>query len=114
MTTTVEQAIQKIEGALKALEQDISGFLKDTVAPAIKTEFTVLEPQILGLGQTLLGMVWQGAAAYLLSVATGGTLTAGMVIDSIVAQLPAELKALEHLVAGAFAGAVQSQTKPTS
>lgn len=103
MTTTIEQSIQKIGAALKALETDISGFVKDTVEPAIKAEFDGLAPQILGLGETVLGQVWTAASTYL---ATGGN--AADAIASVVAQLPADLKALEHLVAGAFAGAVQS------
>lgn len=103
MTTTIEQAIQKIEGALKALEQDISGFVKDTIEPAIEAEFAAIKPQILGLGETVLAQVWQAALAYLTS---GGNAAAA--IASVTAQLPADLQALEHLVAAAFAGAVQS------
>ena len=103
MTTSIEQAVQKIEGALKALETDVSDFLKSTVEPAISAEFQALGPQILGLGETVLGQVWTAAETYLTS---GGNASAA--IASVVAQLPADLSALEHLVAGAFAGAVQS------
>ena len=103
MTTTIEQAVQKIEAALKALETEASDFLKGTVEPAISAEFSAIGPQILGLGETVLGQVWTAAETYLTS---GGS--AASAIASVVAQLPADLAALEHLVAGAFAGAVQS------
>lgn len=105
MTTTIEQAVQKIEAALKALETEASDFIQQTVEPAIKAELTTLGPQILGLGETVLGQVWTAAETYLSS---GGSASAA--IASVVAQLPADLAALEHLVAGAFAGAVQSIT----
>jgi hypothetical protein len=108
MTTTVEQAIQKIEAAVKTLEHEFAGFLKDTVEPAIEAEWTALKPQVLGLGQTVLGQVWTAAETYLVS---GGPLNPGAAanaVGAVVAQLPADLQALEHLVMAAFAGAVQS------
>lgn len=115
MTTTIDQAVQKVEAALKELETEIVGYVKDTIEPAIIAEFKVLSPQILGLGETVLGSVWTAAQAYL---AAGGPLTPGAsasFIASIVSQLPADLQALEHLVLAAFAGAVQSiQSKATS
>src|SRR5690348_15535341 len=115
MTTTFQQAVQKIEGAIKTLETDLEGFIKDTVEPAVKAEFDALAPQILGLGQTVLAQVWTAAATYL---ASGGPLNPGSAsaaIASVTAQLPADLAALEHLVAAAFAGAVQSQAaKPAA
>lgn len=111
MTTTIEQVIQNIEAALKALETDVTGFIKNDVEPAIKNEFAILGPQILGLGETVLGQVWTAAQTYLM---TGGSAAAA--IESVVLQLPADLAALEHLVAGAFAGAVQniSTSKPSA
>ncbi len=103
MTTTLEQAVQKIEASLKALETDLSDFIKGTVEPAIKNEFDAIAPQVLGLGETVLGQVWTAAETYL---GSGGNAAAA--IASVVAQLPADIAALEHLVAAAFAGAVQS------
>jgi len=113
MTTSVDQAIQKIGAALAALETDIVGFVKDTVEPAVKAEFAILGPQVLGLGETVLATVWTAAQTYL---ETGGPSTPGAsasFVSSVVSQLPADLQALEHLVMAAFAGAVQSiQSKP--
>ena len=110
LAITLQQAVTKIEAALKALETDISGFVKDTIEPAIKNEFDALAPQVLGLGQTVLAQVWTAAETYLTS---GGNASAA--IASVVAQLPADLAALEHLVAAAFAGAVQSiSSKPAT
>lgn len=103
MTTTLEQAAQKIEAALKTLETNIGGFLKDTVEPALDAEFTALKPQVLGLGETMLSQVWTAAETYL---GSGGSITDA--IAALVAQLPADLQALEHLVASAFGAAVQS------
>jgi hypothetical protein len=100
--------IARIEAALGTLEADVVGFVKDTVEPAVKAEFDAVLPQVLGLGETVLAQVWQAAGTYL---ATGGS--AADAVASVVAQLPADLQALEHLVMAAFAGAVQSiSTKP--
>ena len=110
MTTSIDQAIQKIEAALKTLETDVAGFVKDTVEPAVEAEFAALKPQILGLGETVLGQVWTAAESYLTS---GGS--ASVAVASVVSQLPADLQALEHLVMAAFAGAVQSiSSKPAT
>lgn len=114
MTTSIDQAVQKIEAALKALETDFSDFVKGTVEPAVKAEFAALGPQVLGLGETVLSMVWQEAGVYLAALASGTPISAGAAIAAIVAQLPEELKALEHLVAAAFAGAVHSQSQPAA
>ena len=103
MTSTEQQIVQKIEAALQKLETEIVGFVKDTVEPAIEDEYAILKPQVLGLGETVLGQVWTAALAYLTS---GGSASAA--VASVVAQLPADLQALEHLVMAAFAGAVQS------
>jgi enamine deaminase RidA (YjgF/YER057c/UK114 family) len=109
VTTTIEQAIQKIEAALAALETDVVGYVKDTVEPAVEAEFAALKPQILGLGETVLSQVWAAASSYL---ASGGSASAA--VASVVSQLPADLQALEHLVMAAFAGAVQSIAKPVT
>lgn len=108
MTTTLDQAVQKIEVALATLETDITGYVKDTIAPAVVAEFNILAPQVLGLGETVLSQVWQAAETY---IGTGGPLNPGSAsaaIGSLVSQLPADLQALEHLVMAAFSGAVQS------
>lgn len=108
MTTIINQAIAKLRAALLSLESHFSGFLTDTVEPALEAEWSVLKPQILGLGETVLAQVWTAAETYL---AAGGPLNAGAgsaAVASVVAQLPADLQALEHLVMAAFAGAVQS------
>ena len=108
MTTTIDQAVQKIEAALKTLETDVVGFVKDTIEPAVQAELSVLGPQVLGLGETVLGQIWTAAQTYL---ETGGPLNPGSAaaaVGAVVAQLPADLQALEHLVMAAFAGAVQS------
>jgi hypothetical protein len=102
MTDVVTQVVQKIEAGLAALETDIVGYVKDTIEPAIKAEFAVLEPQVLGLGETVLGQVWTAAQTYL---ASGGSATSA--VAAVIAQLPADLQALEHLVMAAFGGAVQ-------
>ena len=113
MTTSIDQAIAKIEAALKTLESDVVGFVKDTVEPAVKAELTVLGPQILGLGETTLSFMWTAAEAYLASLATGGTVTFAAAVASVMTQLPAELQALEHVVAAGLAGAVQSISSQT-
>lgn len=103
MTSTISQAAQKIETALAFLETEASDFITQTVEPAVDAEFDIIKPQILALGETVLSQVWTAALTYL---TTGGS--AGAAVASIVAQLPADLQALEHLVMAAFAGAVQS------
>ena len=108
MTTVVDQAVQKIEAALRALEADVVGYVKDTIEPAVQAELAILGPQVLGLGETVLSTVWTAALSYLES---GGPLNSGaasVAVGSVVSQLPADLAALEHLVMAAFAGAVQS------
>lgn len=103
MTDVLDQAVQKIEAALATLEKDVVGYVKDTIEPALSAEFAALGPQVLGLGETVLGQVWTAAETYLTS---GGNATAA--VSAVIAQLPADLAALEHLVMAAFAGAVQS------
>lgn len=103
MTSSIVQAAQKIEAALGSLGGEASNFVFNTIEPAIEAEFSALKPQILALGETVLSQVWTAAFTYL---TTGGS--AGAAVASVVAQLPADLQALEHLVMAAFAGAVQS------
>lgn len=114
MATIIQQAIAKVKAALKTLETDIEGFLKTDVEPALETEYDALKPQILGLGETALSQIWTAVATY---IAAGGPLNPGSAADAVkalVAQLPADLQALEHVVMAAFAGAVQSQTTGAS
>jgi hypothetical protein len=81
---------------------------KTAIENALEAEWTSLKPQVLNLGQTILGQVWQAASTY---VSTGGNYADALA--SIVAQVPADIAAAEHIIATALSGAVQSLTTAT-
>lgn len=92
-----------VSDAIHNAEHAVEGFLKNTVEPALEAEWQAIKPQVIALGETVLSQVWQAALLY---VTSGGNAAAA--IASVTVQLPSDLAASEHIVAAAWAGAVQS------
>lgn len=81
---------------------------KTKLESALEAEWQVLKPDIVNLGKTILSQVMQAAETYVAGGMNPGSGTAA--IAAITAQLPADIAAAEHIVAGAFSTAVAKLT----
>jgi len=85
-----------IHSAEHWVEDEIKAFVA-----AVDREWVVVRPDAITIGKTTASIIMTAAVAYF----TGGA-TASQAIASIIDQLPAELKAIEHVAVTLFGLAV--------
>ncbi len=91
MTTTIDQAVHKVEN-----------WIHDTLEPALEKEWQAIKPEVVALGMTTLSVIWQAASTYVLSGGNGYSAA----LAAVKAAIPAEEAAAEHILASALSGAI--------
>lgn len=95
MTTTIDQAVQKVEA-----------WVHDTLEPALEKEWAIVKPEVMALGATALSVIWQAGITYVTSGGNGFSTA----LAAVKAALPAEEQAAEHILATALSGAIANLT----